>query len=432
MSDARPLVDLQHLAAGEGWVLSRGRDPALGSTRLLVTLAGAALVELRRRLAVMSSVGGGHLAEVLDAVAMTGSVGVVVAAPGGPSLAELVDRRGLLSAGEVTTLVVPLAAVLGDLQARGLSLSAVEPATVWLAADGRPVLLPVGCVDGPGGCADLASTALAVLDRSSPGAASVAEVLEAARARQLDAVGLAAAISRAVPAVPIAVVAPPVAERGRGRRRAEPSRPRRAEPRRPGRPRRAEPGRPRRPRRPMAWLRGARPAVSVIAVGAVAIALGGWWGRHDASGAVVASPTRAAPTASSSPGVAWLAVMTRLEQARAEAFASGDVRRLDAVYATGSPTGAADRRLLGRMVRHGEHAVGLQAFVESVDVVAATDVRATLRVSDALTAYDVVAADGHVLRRGHGRPTRRWTMTVVAAPGGWRVWSVRRVAAGVP
>jgi eukaryotic-like serine/threonine-protein kinase len=429
MSDARPLVDLQHLAAGEGWVLSRGRDPALGSTRLLVTLAGAALVELRRRLAVMSSVGGGHLAEVLDAVAMTGSVGVVVAAPGGPSLAELVDRRGLLSAGEVTTLVVPLAAVLGDLQARGLSLSAVEPATVWLAADGRPVLLPVGCVDGPGGCADLASTALSVLDRSSPGAASVAEVLEAARARQLDAVGLAAALSRAVSAVPIAVVAPPVAESGRGRRRAEPSRPRR--PRR-SRPRRAGPKRPRRPRRRMASLRGARPAASVIAVGAVAVALGGWWGRLDAGGAVVASPTRAAPTASSSPGVAWLAVMTKLEQTRAEAFATGDVRRLDAVYATGSPTGAADRRLLGRMVRHGEHAARLQAFVESVDVVTATDVRATLRVSDALTAYDVVAADGHVLRRGHGRPTRRWTMTVVATSGGWRVWSVRRDAAGIP
>ena len=395
MSDALPVVD-QQLATGEGWVLSRGRDTATGRSQLLLVLTSADLAEVRRRLAVAGSVAGRHLAEVVDALAAAdGSVVVVCAAPGGPSLAEVVSRRGLLSAGEVVTLVAPLARALGAVHSRGVRLHGVVAETLWLSADGRPVLVPISLgaqeADDLTALADLGTQ---VIDQSAPRAAAVIAVLDDAVARRLDANGLAAALLRAAPAVPVRVDGPSSA-----------------------------------PARRFPPLR-ARPLLAMVVVALVAIGIGGVWGRHDGTGAVLAAPplspvSTPAPAASS-----WLPVMSQLERTRARAYVTGDISLLTEIYSPESSTGESDRRLLATMTAKGERAVGLHAYVESVDVIRSSDSRATLRVTDALTSYDVIGPDARVLRHGSGRPSRAWLVTLVRAEAGWRILTVTETCQG--
>ena len=354
------------------------------------------LPELRRRLAVAGSIGGRHLAAIVDVHAGGGRAVLVLAPPGGPSLAHLRTSRGTLRAGEIVTLIAPLATTIATLHSRGLELGDVVPATVWLTAEGRPLLLPAIVRDrSDAGGADLgrlARLALDLLDPGSLGADELSSVLRAAVDGEIDAVGLGPALLRSVRAQPIELVRP-VGPQARQRRRGR--------------------------------LR-LQPVALVVGVAAVAVGLGGLWGRHDGS-AVLAAPPRVATDGSPSARVPpWLAVMTELEQARARAYAVGDTEALDNVYAPGSPTRKADRALLGRMVRHREHAAGLQAFVESVDVLTATDTSATLRISDALTAYDVVTTDGQVVRHGQGRPSTTWLVELQKTTAGWRISSISR------
>src|SRR4051812_30528291 len=359
-----------HLAAGDGWVVSRGQMAATGEQVLLLSTADEDVAELRRRLAVAGSVAVGHLAAVLTAEqSADGGVVVAVSAPAGPSLADVAGSRGRLAAGEVVTLVAPLAATLATLHARGVELADVTAATVWLASDGLPVLLPVGCRDASGAAgvargdvAALARLGLEVLEAASSGAACVAAALQEAVAGRLDATGLAAAVLRCTKAMPIA--APSATVTGTSAVSA-------AVPRR-------------------------RPAVRALAVlGAVvvvAIVLGGLWGPNDGGVLVASRPLSPlspppsvsltpAPPASRTPGItatvpaaarhaqAWHPLMAALERARARAYSRGDPAGLSAVYAARSPTGRADLRLLRGLARRGLRAARLQAFVEHVHVV---------------------------------------------------------------
>jgi hypothetical protein len=393
MSEALPVIELQ-LVSGDGWTLSRARDRETGAARLVVAVASADLTDVRRRLAVAGSVCGPHLAPALDAVALgNGGVGVVLALPGGPSLAEVVARRGNLTAGEVVTLVVPLARTLAALRGRGVSVAGVDAACVWLSRAGRPVLLPIlGGAPSDGDVVGLAALAAELLDRSSPGAAAVAAAVNAFAADGSDGEGLARALLRATPALPIAAVA---LHRPASRRR-------------------------------LVRLGRARPVVAVVVVALVAVGLGGLWARHDGGDAVFAAPPlthRTVPSPSATVP-SWLSVMAALERARARAYASDDAAMLDDVYANGSRVGAADRRLLNRMAQRKQRAVGLRAYVQGAVVLAAGDERVTLRVTDALTAYDVIGPAGHVLRHGLGRPARDWLVTLVRTDAGWRIWSI--------
>src|SRR4051812_40380352 len=65
---------------------------------------------------------------------------VVAARRNTAGLAALLDRRGTLRAGEVVTLVVPVARALAALHRRGLVHGAVVPGNVALDVTGRPVL----------------------------------------------------------------------------------------------------------------------------------------------------------------------------------------------------------------------------------------------------------------------------------------------------
>ncbi|MEJ5915404.1 serine/threonine-protein kinase [Pseudokineococcus sp. 1T1Z-3] len=82
-------------------------------------------------------------------------------APGG-SLGALVARRGALDAGEVVTVLVPLAGVLERLHAGGVVHGDVAPGNVLFAADGRPLL-------GDLGTAVLLACGQAGADASPPG-----------------------------------------------------------------------------------------------------------------------------------------------------------------------------------------------------------------------------------------------------------------------
>src|SRR4051812_35439215 len=306
---------------------------------LLVSLAtdGVDLGELRRQLAVAGSVAATHLAAVVS-VEQSADGGVVVACtpPGGPSLAALVASRGVLAVGEVVTLVAPLATTLATLNARGLELADVTAATVWLAADGRPVLMPVGIRWAPVGRGDvgradvtaLAAMALDLLDRSTSGAAALVTALQAAADGRLDAAGLGAAVLRSARAMPIGAATParsPFSTRAVSSLRRRPA------------------------------LRAAAVGCAGVVVGIVP---GGLFGPHY-GGAVLAAPPPLPPSsaasaaaASAEPGApsdrvpSWRAVMTTLERARAHAFATGDAVLLSTVYAVGSPTGRADLHLL--------------------------------------------------------------------------------------
>ena len=395
MSDALPVIE-QQVASGEGWTLARGRDPATGEPRLVLSSASADLDEVRRWLAVAGSTEDRHLAPALDAVDLgDGSVGVVLAVPSGPSLQDVLARRGPLSAGEVVTLVTPLVGTVARLHGRDLSL-AVDAALVWLSREGRPMLLPLpgGASPDGGQVKALAAIALGVLDSASVGAAAVGEVLDAAASGRSDARRLAEEIARATPALALAkdgAVDVPV------RRRS--------------------------PRLVRAW-----PAIAVVVVAVVAAAVGGLWGSRDHGGAVLAAPPHGDlnPASPATPARSWLSVMSHLEHTRARAYATGDVTLLDEVYAAGSTVGAADKQMLSRMTGRAERAAGLRAYVQHADVVASDDSHATLRVTDALTAYDVVGTDGRVLRHGLGRPAREWRVTLVRAAAGWRIWTIFR------
>jgi hypothetical protein len=87
---------------------------------------------------------GEHVVEVFD-VHCTDEVLCVVfeRVPNG-SLAELLVLRGRLDAGEVVTIIAPLAATLERMHAAGVGHGAVDARTVLFRADGAPVLIGFG------------------------------------------------------------------------------------------------------------------------------------------------------------------------------------------------------------------------------------------------------------------------------------------------
>jgi hypothetical protein len=137
----------------------------------------------------------------------------------------------------------------------------------------------------------------------------------------------------------------------------------------------------------------------VLLVGAASI---GWWsGRGDDEQPVAvpaASPSAGSPSPSgSATQVVWPEVLDGLDAARAEAFATADPAALDAVYAPGSPTLAADRVLVEQLAAAGQTAVGVRHEVRDVEVIEEDDDTARLLVVDVLAGYEVRDAAGAVV-----------------------------------
>jgi hypothetical protein len=107
-------------------------------------------VRLRNRAARLAAVSHPHLVRVGPVVELPGG-GLVVLQQEvrGADLRTVRAGRGEWSAGEVVTVVVPVAEALAVLHAAGLAHGDVAPGNVVIDADGRPVLVDVVCSDGP-------------------------------------------------------------------------------------------------------------------------------------------------------------------------------------------------------------------------------------------------------------------------------------------
>jgi eukaryotic-like serine/threonine-protein kinase len=195
-------------------------------------------------------------------------------------------------------------------------------------------------------------------------------------------------------------------------------------------------------------VRRALTAVAALGLLAGAVAGGVGWAGHDHNAAastvvavggvpsaiaVLSQPAAvpgavgsASPVASSGSALPnWTTVLAALDTARDNAFATGEVGQLDAVYVAGSAVLAADRATLNQLVTAGQRARGLHLQLISVRAASAASTNVTLVVRDTLSAYDVVGAGGAV-EHVAGRGERGWiVMLQIRQPGDrWRIASI--------
>jgi hypothetical protein len=472
---ALPGYDVQALlgfgATGEVW---RARHVATGETVALKRLRDgadpAAVDALRREASLLRSLDTPYVVRLREVVGTGADAVLVLDHAAGGSLATLLARRGSLEPGEVVTIGGPLAQALAAAHSRGLVHGDVTPSNVLFTEDGMPLLSDLGLarvagerlatVDGtaeyvdpavaaggdPDAAADvwaLAAVCHHMLAGTPPhDGASVQDVLAASASRSRAPLGLLApsAPRALVAAVEAGLVADPAARPDAAAfasllRRAHAAAPVRltgglaaAGPVPQVRPTHAvreaapvEPGR-RSRRVPQGVLLGAALA-ALLVVGAVV----GWLSGRGGEQPPPALP-RAATTPAASPSAVafdWVPVLDRLDAARAEAFAKGDVAGLGRVYAAGSPGLASDTALLQGLVDQGQSAHGLRHAVRSVQVRSASADRAELRVVDVLSAYEVRDAAGAVISRAPARGEQAFLVELTKAAGGWRLVQVR-------
>jgi hypothetical protein len=179
------------------------------------------------------------------------------------------------------------------------------------------------------------------------------------------------------------------------------------------------------PRRPVpqGLLVGAGVAVLLV-LGGVAGWLSGR-GHEQPAPDLPRAEVVAASTVPSRAAVDWASVLDGLDDARAEAFAAGDLRALDRVYAAGAPGLASDTALLQPLAAQRQTAHGLRHEVRWVDVLGESASAASLRVVDVLAAYEVRDAAGAVLSRAPARGEQPFLVELTRTAEGWRLVQVR-------
>ena len=450
--------------SGEVW---RARVVGTGEVVALKRLRSADAVareRLRREAAVLSSVAGDHVVRVRDVVLTDVEAVLVMDFAAGGNLATVLSVRGQIAAPEVVTLVGPLAMALADAHDRGIVHGDVTPANIVFDGDGRPLLTDFGVARAVGTTTDVVEGtppyvapevlagapatpaadvfSLCTVAREALALASAPDALATAIESGLaddshdrpTARELASAVLRSCAAAPVGLV------------RAAPARPSvvtqtvQAEPAAPAAPaapatppaQRPRPTRRRKPRRRVRVPQ--RLVVAVVAAITLVLAVAGgvmWGHRTESSAATVAPVPIVAPTAPPSPSPTpsssavptdWQHTVAVLEAARAHAFLTGSAAALDAVYAPRSAALAADRHLLLSLGRRGLRASGYWITTLAVRPVVVMPEQATLRVTDAIPAYALVDAGGHVVQTMATRSSRTFTMRLVRKVGaGWRI-----------
>jgi hypothetical protein len=141
------------------------------------------------------------------------------------------------------------------------------------------------------------------------------------------------------------------------------------------------------------------------------------------------SPTRSRQPVSQASAPNWQEVAQQLDAARARAFVKANADLLKAVYAPTANGLPADEATIRRLDREGLRAVGFTATVSKAVAIKTTDRTATLRVTDQLSAYQLLSSDGPVEAHGEARPARSYLMRLTKTKEGWRVQSIESSAA---
>ena len=129
---------------GEVW---RARHRRTGESVALKWLRGTDRVgweRHRREAALLAAVSHPHLARLLGVLSDHGEPVLVLDHLAGGSLTSLLARRRRLPAGEVVSIIAPLAAALAYAHDEGLVHADVTPGNVLFTAGGRPVLTDLG------------------------------------------------------------------------------------------------------------------------------------------------------------------------------------------------------------------------------------------------------------------------------------------------
>ncbi|MBM9469537.1 protein kinase domain-containing protein [Nakamurella leprariae] len=133
--------------------LWRGEDLRTGTPVAIKEVAAVDRTVLDREAAVLRRVGHEHLPRLLDTRVDDDRAVLVSSWAEGGTVAALLRRVGPLSAGQVVTVVLPVADAVAAAHRHGIVHGSIGAASVLLEADGRPLLADLGAVrdDGPDG-----------------------------------------------------------------------------------------------------------------------------------------------------------------------------------------------------------------------------------------------------------------------------------------
>jgi len=148
--------------------------------------------------------------------------------------------------------------------------------------------------------------------------------------------------------------------------------------------------------------------------------------RRDAAPELVRVPDRTRPAAEPRPEAEAAAVLAAWDAERAEAWASGDVRRLRALYSPRSVAGEHDVAMLRRWLDRGLTVGGLRTQVLSLREVSRTPDRWVLTVTDRVLGAVAVGEHGAVALPSDEATTR--SVTLGRRGGRWVVESVRQAS----
>lgn len=451
--------------SGEVW---SARDPATGELVALKRLRRGEAVDpqsveaLRAEAARLARLDHPHVVRLRGVEQEAGSLVLVLDYAAGGSLAGLLSARGRLSAGEVVTVLVPLAEALACVHEQGLVHGDLTPANVLFTGDGRPLLADLGVASllgapndaaygtfgfldpagdrGPAGDVHgLAATGFAALTGQAPYDLAGRRRVDAEQAGRLldllergldpdpalrpSAGEFAAAAYAAAEVLPVRLAGPHLPPAIVPTHRVERPRPVPA----PGPvPRPKQHRRRALPRlRLRAWLRrwvprtGAAIAVAVALVASLVV--GFTWTSRDTDVTSVGGP----PT--------WHQVLAQLDHQRSSAFATGEAARLGAVYVAGSAPLTRDRAVLARLTAAGLRARGLRLLIQQVRVLSGpTRTSVRLQVVDRMSAYALVDATGKVVEQRPGRRAARWVVTLSRVGADWRIAEIARGATAAP
>lgn len=131
---------------GSTWAAVRSHDDRALVLRIVrvsdVTKAQAMTTQL---MVVLDRIQSDHLVRLHDAIALPdGTLALVLDQVTGGSLAQALDARGKLTAGETVTVVAPLFRALAELHAAGVVHGDLAPESVLFSGDGMPLISGLG------------------------------------------------------------------------------------------------------------------------------------------------------------------------------------------------------------------------------------------------------------------------------------------------